>query len=91
MLPTGCCGKAGDADVQLMRALVELKRGNFARGWRDYGAPFKSALATPRPFRFRDLAGETPAGKRVLAYGEQGLGDQIMFASCLPDLLAEAR
>ena len=27
-------------------------------------------------------------GKTVLVYGEQGLGDEIMFASMLPDLLA---
>ena len=28
------------------------------------------------------------AGKRILVYAEQGLGDEIMFASCLPDVVA---
>ena len=27
--------------------------------------------------------------KRLLVYAEQGLSDQIMFASCLPDLLPQ--
>jgi len=79
-----------DAEVRLMRAVIELKRGNCARGWQDYGARFESKLNVPRPFRFPEWRGESPAGKRVLVYGEQGLGDQIMFASCLPDLLREA-
>jgi hypothetical protein len=73
-----------------MRAVIELKRGNYARGWQDYGVRAKSKLNVPRPFRFPEWRGESPAGKRVLVYGEQGLGDEIMFASCVPDLLREA-
>jgi hypothetical protein len=30
------------------------------------------------------------AGRWLLAYGEQGVGDEIMFASCLPELIASA-
>jgi tetratricopeptide (TPR) repeat protein len=29
-------------------------------------------------------------GKTVLVYGEQGLGDEISFASCLPDLIRDS-
>jgi tetratricopeptide (TPR) repeat protein len=34
--------------------------------------------------------GESPAEKTVLTYGEQGLGDEILFASCYPDLIAQS-
>ena len=34
--------------------------------------------------------GEPPAGKTVLVYGEQGLGDEILFASCYSDLIAQS-
>lgn len=34
--------------------------------------------------------GEPLDGKTVLVYGEQGLGDEILFASCYPDLIARA-
>jgi tetratricopeptide (TPR) repeat protein len=34
--------------------------------------------------------GEALAEKVVLTYGEQGLGDEILFASCYPDLIAQS-
>ncbi len=51
-------------------------------GWRP-GCSTGTSIGTP-PWDDQSLS-----GKRILIYGEQGLGDQIMFASCLPDLLAE--
>jgi hypothetical protein len=33
---------------------------------------------------------EPVEGKSVLVHGEQGLGDEILFASCYPDLIARA-
>ena len=29
-------------------------------------------------------------GKNILVYAEQGVGDEVMFASCIPDLMEEA-
>lgn len=78
-----------NADIaRLNRALALLKQGDFARGWPDYEARKRVA----RELRQRGAAhpewrGEPLEGRTVLVEAEQGLGDQIMFASCVPDLI----
>jgi hypothetical protein len=57
----------------------------------DYAARVRTAEWPSRVLPFPEWDGESFAGKSVLAYAEQGLGDEIMFASCFPDLGAEAR
>lgn len=74
------------------RGLVNLIRGNFGAGWPDY------ELRKSRPdaggvhekFTLPDWDGSPLRGRSVLIYGEQGIGDEIMFASCLPDVIAQA-
>lgn len=70
------------------RALAYLLRHEFARGWPDYELRFKSADQPQRPTQFPVWDGGALAGKRLLVFAEQGLGDEIMFASCLPDVVA---
>jgi len=77
-------------EARLMRSLSRLKRGEFATGWDGYEARFASPTAQRRPFSFPTWDGAPLTDGRLLVYGEQGLGDQIMFASCLPDALARA-
>lgn len=78
---------ASEDTARLNRALALLKQGDFARGWTDYEARKSIAWAyAPRQFPFPEWKGEPLTGRNVLVHGEQGLGDQIMFASCLPDL-----
>jgi tetratricopeptide (TPR) repeat protein len=78
-----------DQELRLMRAVARLKRGDFAAGWDEYAARFASPIATRRPYAFPPWDGGTVRDGALLVYGEQGLGDQIMFASCLPDVLAQ--
>lgn len=72
------------------RALARLLIGDYGRGWNDYEARLLTKDAPARPASYRRWNGEPLAGRTLLIYGEQGLGDEIMFASCLPQVIEEA-
>lgn len=82
------------------RGVLRLSLKDFAQGWEDYEARWRSERflsngrgIVPRPvvpLLTLNPSAETLAGRRVLAMGEQGVGDQLMFASMIPDLAAAA-
>ncbi len=71
-------------------ACCHLVAGQFEIGWREYEWRDRCGEVAidryPQP-RWR---GEPLAGKCILVHGEQGIGDEILFASCLPELIAQA-
>jgi len=74
------------------RSHILLGEHRFEEGWRDYAyRMFLDTLWTPRLFPFPPWNGEPLEGKALLVISEQGLGDQIMFGSCLPDVIGRAR
>lgn len=80
-----------DWDTQVNRALNLLANGQFERGWPLYEARLKTEAYRIRQFPFPRWQHENLSEKHVLVIGEQGLGDEIMFASCIPDLLRVAK
>jgi Flp pilus assembly protein TadD len=72
------------------KATIRLAVGDYARGWQDYESRWNLPSVTRRKFGLPEWTGTADRGGAVLVYAEQGLGDQIMFASCLPDALARA-
>ena len=72
------------------RGLVLLGSGDYARGWQDYEMRNSRANgAAPRVFPFPTWqGGAVRKSAALLVYAEQGMGDEIMFASCVPDLLS---
>jgi tetratricopeptide (TPR) repeat protein len=77
-------------DALINRCYALLMRGDYAVGWKEYEHRFAATGTPSRGFPFPEWRGEPLAGKRILIYAEQGLGDEIMFASCVPDILKRA-
>ncbi|MFT5111020.1 MAG: hypothetical protein ACI8P9_000331 [Parasphingorhabdus sp.] len=72
------------------RAHHRLALGDYAGGWDDYEYRFNSlSTVACHDFGLPIWQGESLAGKTLLVHGEQGLGDEIMFASIINELAAE--
>ena len=80
-----------DGETRLMRACALLKGGRFAEGWQYFEARFHSQTHHGTECTLPELTvGAEVSRKRILLTSEQGLGDQIMFSSCIPDLMRES-
>lgn len=71
-------------------ALALLEKGEWDKGWEEHewglkGTPAMTGMRADRKILDLPYWDGTP-GKTVLVYGEQGIGDEIMFASMIPDL-----
>jgi Tfp pilus assembly protein PilF len=79
------------ADAHFNLSLALLRNGNFERGWREFEWRFAQSSGAPvrRESPFPAWRGEPLAGKTLLVWAEQGIGDEIHFASLLPELMAQ--
>ena len=68
--------------------LALLLQGNLREGWAEYEWRLRAEEGTrQRPFPQVPWAGQPVDTKTVLVWGEQGVGDEIMFAGMAPDLV----
>lgn len=71
------------------KAMAQLALGHWREGWLGYDTHL--AINSRRERRYKDTpVWQGEPGKSVVVYGEQGVGDEIMFASMIPDLMKVA-
>jgi tetratricopeptide (TPR) repeat protein len=78
------------AMMRLARSTILLCQGRVGEGWDDYEARLLPEFSGVTHFLI-DRPRWTPetdlAGKHLLLMGEQGLGDEVLFANVIPDIV----
>lgn len=80
------------ASAEMTAAHMALGTGDLAAGWQWYEGRHKRGTLgevdyVTRLSRWK--AGQPLAGKRLFVGAEQGLGDEVLFSSLLPEILAD--
>ncbi len=69
------------------RSLALLEKGEWEQGWKDYEAGHDDD-GKRKKRNYGDIPKwDGSKGKTVIVYGEQGLGDEILFTSIIPDMM----
>jgi tetratricopeptide (TPR) repeat protein len=80
----------GENSARWNQAYLFLRMGMLERGWEAHELRLAEGGQVSIRFPYPEWDGGSLAGKTVLVYAEQGLGDEIMFASCISDVIAMA-
>ncbi len=69
------------ADMRFNRSFSILNQGKLREAWQDHRLRFEKDSPTPeRIWPWPNWTGEELGGKKVLLWGEQGIGDQVIHS-----------
>jgi tetratricopeptide (TPR) repeat protein len=82
-----------DAAIHAERACLLLQTEHFSEGWDEHEWRLPSGRTTRFGAQLKQPQwdGSALATQTILLHGEQHLDDEIMFATCYPDVLRQAR
>lgn len=83
-----------DCDLGFTLGATLLSVGRYQQGWAlnewRYWSPMCLEKGQPYRVPLPKWDGSSLSGRHLLVYGEQGIGDEIMAASCLDELISSA-
>ena len=77
------------AQIALNASFSAMCLGDFDRGWQFYA--YRKDTGVTKETSYLAWQGESLSGKHLVIRREQGLGDEIRFASLIPEIANEAR
>ncbi len=82
-----------DLQAHVNRGMLWILTGDFERGWPEYEWRLRTEelVASYQRFPMPRWDGSSLAGRTILVHAEQGLGDEIMYGSCIPEVIAQAK
>lgn len=81
-------GEPAHRNARSMLGMLLLASGDYsAASWDHYAAHRLQEIEHDAAFPFAPWDGSDLQGRSILLYGHQGIGDEINFASCVPDLV----
>ncbi len=81
-----------NADIAMQYSATVWARGDFEAGWRWHEWRYwEDRSENNRPYHIPLPKWDGDAVDSLLLYGELGIGDEIMFASCIPDATRRAQ
>jgi hypothetical protein len=78
-------------EARINRGMAYLALKRWREGWRDYNANVGEERNRQEIIYGDEKRWDGTKGQDVVVYGEQGIGDEISFASCLPDLIRDSK
>ncbi|WP_417514886.1 tetratricopeptide repeat protein [Minwuia sp.] len=82
--------RPNDAALRFNHSLFALAGGDLEAGWRDYEARLSRGYPgyVRRDLKLKRWSGRPMPEGRLLVLAEQGVGDELHFLHCLPDVAA---
>ena len=77
-------GEQVGVEARWNKALLQLSYGDLENGWENYEARWDWIGSRPVSLSFPPQDGRGDTGKSIPVWGEQGIGDEILFLTALP-------
>lgn len=78
----------GSENAMVTQGFVHLAKGEWAKAWHLYDIMLRTGKRTSVSYG-NEPEWDGSRGKRLIISGEQGIGDELMYASCFNEVIAD--